>query len=522
MFKDFHPEWDRRAVLTGIGAAVTHGAISSAQAKSPEAGNIPAQTQASGPPASSDAAARGVAGAQDVILRISRKVWETPELSLQEQKSHQLHINELESAGFRIVSRGTSGVPTAFVAEWSRGSGGPVIGFLTEYDALPGLGNAAEPRRTPGPTGAEVGHGCGHNMLGAGCTGGAMVLRGMMEAANVAGTVRVYGCAAEETEGAKVYMARDGLFADMDAALAWHPAPFAGAGVVRLTALNKIKVSFRGRTAHAGNTPWEGRSALKAAELFGMGVQMMREHLEPSARIHYIYESAGVAPNIIPDFAQILIVYRDTDRTKVDASTRWLRQVADGAAMMTQTEADFDQFHGVHDLLPNEPLARHLLRHIEAIPLEWTSDEQNFARACQREMMVAEDGMSLRALPFLNDIAAGASTDVGDVSYQVPCGLFAWPTFPQHIGLHTWPVTACGGMSIGDKASLNTARILAGAGYDLMTDASLRQAAKADFAQRRGAAPFVSPLPPDRRQPLGLGKFVKTGDDEIFADIRRG
>lgn len=520
MTREFLPEWDRRAVLTGVGAAITHGAITSAQAKSPETGNILVQTQP-GPPASSVAAARGVAEATDVILHISRKVWETPELSLHEEKSHQIHIAELESAGFRSVSRGTSGIPTAFVAEWSRGSGGPVIGFLSEYDALPGLGNAAEPRRSPGPTGEAVGHGCGHNMLGAGCTGGAIVLKRMMEAANIDGTVRVYGCAAEETEGAKVYMARDGLFTDMDAALAWHPAPFAGAGVISLTAINQIKVSFRGRTAHAGNAPWEGRSALKAAEIFGMGVQMMREHLQPSSRLHYIYQSAGVAPNIIPDFAEILIVCRDSNRPKVDALTQWLRQIADGAALMTQTQAEFDQFHGVHDLLPNEPLARHLYRHIEATPLEWTANEQDFARACQRELQVAEDGLSVRALPFLNDIAAGASTDVGDVSYQVPCGVFAWPTMPQHIGLHTWPVTACGGMSIGDKASLNSARILAGAGFDLMTDASLRQAAKNDFAARRGTDPFVSPLPPERRRPLGLEKLVKTGDDEIFASIRR-
>jgi aminobenzoyl-glutamate utilization protein B len=315
-------------------------------------------------------------------------------------------------------------------------------------------------------------------------------------------------------------MARDNLFADVDAALAWHPAPFAGAGLVRLAAFNNIKIIFRGRTAHAGNAPWEGRSALKAAEMFGIGVQMMREHLLSTARVHYIYEAAGVAPNIIPDFAQVWIVCRDADRPKVEAVTQWLRQVADGAAMATQTEAEFELFHGAHDLLPNEPLARHLYRHIQAISLEWTTEEQAFARACQQEMKVKEDGLSLRSLPFLSDISAGASSDLGDVSHQIPCGVFAWPTFPMHIGLHTWPVTACGGMSIGDKASLNTARILAAAGFDLMTDAALRQAAKEDFRQRRGDAPFVSPLPPSRRHPLGLDKFfVKTGDDEIFADI---
>ena len=517
------PNLDRRTLLMAMGAGGALGVtapsipVQAEEQTSPDAPTAPASTSV---PPSSAIAARAAGDVRDAILRISREVWAVPELSLNEIKSHQVHIRELDGAGFRITSRATAGVPTAFIAEWSQGSGGPVVGYLPEYDALPGLGNAAEPRQTPGPTGAEVGHGCGHNMLGAGCTGGAIALKSMMEAARTSGTIRVYGCAAEEVEGAKVYMARDNLFADVDAALAWHPAPFAGAGVVRLAALDKIKVIFHGRTAHSGNSPWEGRSALKAAEMFGIGVQMMREHLLPTARVHYIYEAAGVAPNIIPDFAQIWIVCRDVDRAKVEAMTEWLRQIADGAAMATQTKAEFDLFFGAHDLLPNEPLARHLYRHIQAVSLEWTAEEQAFARACQREMKVNEDGMSPRPLPFLSDVSAGASTDVGDVSYQVPCGVFAWPTFPMHIGLHTWPVTACAGMSIGDKASLNTARILAAAGFDLMTDAALRLAAKDDFRRRRGDAPFVSPLPPARRQPLGLDKFfVKTGSEELFADI---
>lgn len=469
-----------------------------------------------GPPPSVAEAARAVEALRDPILRISREVWATPELSLAEEKSHVIHIRELEADGFRITSRATSGYPTAFIAEWSQGSGGPIVGLLPEYDALPGLGNLAEPRQAPVP-GDGVGHGCGHNMLGAGCTGAAMALRRMMLARGVRGTVRVYGCAAEEVEGVKVYMARDGYFDDLDAALAWHPAPYAGAGLVRLAAFNMIKVRFHGRTAHAGNAPWEGRSALKAAEMFGVGVQMMREHLTPSTRIHYVYEAAGVAPNVIPDFAQVWIVARDADRPGVIAVTDWLRRVADGAALATETRVEFELFFGSHDLLPNEPLARLLHAHIEAVPIDWTEAEQDFARACQREMGVAEDGMSPRPLPFLNELSAGGSTDVGDVSYKVPCGLFAWPTFPVHIGLHTWPVTACGGMSIGDKASLNTARVLAGAGYDLMTDPALRAAARADFVARRGDAPFVSPLPADRTVPYGLDRrFIKTGDDELF------
>jgi len=509
---------DRRALLTAAGAGALVAAASPGMALAANSGGEGDAPQ--GPPPSSAAAAQAVEQVKEPILRISREVWHTPELSLNEIVSHQIHIRELEAAGFTITSRGTSGVPTAFVAEWKQGTGGALVGYLPEYDALPGLGNAAEPRQTPGPTGAEVGHGCGHNMLGAGCTGAAFALKQMMQSAGTPGTIRVYGCAAEEVEGAKVYMARDNLFADLDAALAWHPAPLAGTGIVRLAAVDMIKVKFHGRTAHAGNSPWDGRSALKAAEMFGVGVQMMREHLQSTTRIHYIYEAAGQAPNIIPDFAQVWIVVRDIDRPKLGLITGWVKEVAEGVAMATQTRAELDLFFGMHDLLPNEPLARHLLRHIEAVPLEWTAEEQDFAKTCQREMKLPETGMAPQPLPFLTDANAGGSTDVGDVSYQAPTGIFAWPTMPLGVSLHTWPVTACAGMSIGDKGSLNTARIMAAAGYDLMTDAELRKAARADFEKRRGDAPFVSPLLPERKQPLGLDRFfIKTGEDEQFADL---
>jgi aminobenzoyl-glutamate utilization protein B len=341
-----------------------------------------------------------------------------------------------------------------------------------------------------------------------------------MEVGGTPGTIRVYGCAAEETEGAKVYMVRDGLFDDVDAAFSWHPAPFSGTGLVRLTANNQIRVIFRGRTAHAGNTPWEGRSALKAAELFSIGIQMMREHILPSARIHFVYEAAGVAPNVVPDFAQVWIYFRDLKRSDVEAMTDWARQVADGVAMATQTKAEFVLYFGVYDLLPNEPLADLLYKHLKTVPLEWTAEEQDFARTCQKAMGLPEKGMATQLLPFLRDISAGGSTDVGDISYKVPVGQIGWATLPLGVSLHTWAVTACGGMSIGDKGSLNAAKILAGAGYEIMTDSALREAAKADLKKRLGDTKYVSPLPPDRKQPFGLPKhIVKTGGDDFVAPM---
>ncbi len=514
---------NRRAVLAtgaigGAAAALTSSNIVLAQAA--PVSTAPA-TVSIAPPASSAVALQAVNQSRDAILRISREVWANPELSLHEEKSSAIHIRELKAAGFTITSTGTSGTPTAFIAEWKQGTGGPIIGYLPEYDALPGLGNAAEPRQTPGTTGAAVGHGCGHNMLGAGCTGGAIALKLMMQRANTAGTIRVYGCASEEAQGVKVYMARDGLFDDCDACLAWHPAPVAATGAVKTAAGNAMKIIFRGRTAHAGNSPWDGRSALKAAELFGHGINLMREHILPTARLHYIYENAGVAPNIVPDFAQLWMSIRDADREKVNAMTEWARQVAEGAALATQTKAEFEVYFGMYDLLPNDALIAHMHRHMLATPIEWTSDEQSFARACQKEMKLPEAGLATRVMPIIGDMTTGASTDVGDISYLTPVGIFGWPTLPLGVSLHTWPVTACGGMSIGDKGSLSTARILAGAGFDLMTDPALRKAAKDDLIRRKGKTVFVSPLPPSQKQPRGIpAHLLKTGDDDTFSGVK--
>jgi aminobenzoyl-glutamate utilization protein B len=393
---------DRRDFMmaTIAGAGALTGAMSTLLA----ATGAHAQTAAGEAPASAAAAKSAVEASREAILRMSREVWQLAEISLAEVESMKVHVRELEAAGFTIVSTGTAGLPTAFVAEWTQGSGGPVVAYLPEYDALPSLGNAAEPRQTPGPQSA--GHGCGHNMIGAGCTGAALALKTMMEADGTAGTIRVYGCAAEETEGAKVYMVRAGLFDDVDAALAFHPAPFAATGMVRMNATNNIKVMFYGQTAHAGNSPWEGRSALKAAELFGAGVQNMREHILPTARLHYIYESAGAAPNVVPDFAQLWMTIRDADRPKVVAMTDWLKEIAQGAALMTQTRAEVDLFFGMYDLLPNRPMVELTYRHLLAHPPVWTEAEQEFARACQREMGVPEAGMATSVLPILEGIQA--------------------------------------------------------------------------------------------------------------------
>jgi aminobenzoyl-glutamate utilization protein B len=304
--------------------------------------------------------AEALQASQPATERICSEVWALAELSFEEHASARVHMRELESAGFTIVRAGTSGLPTAFVAEWHQGESGPKVGFLPEYDALPGLANAAVPRPEPPGDGKRNGHGCGHNMLGAALTGAAIATRHQMQAAGVPGTLRVYGCAAEEVEGAKVFMARDGLFEDLDAALHWHPGPHAGVLNVRLAAVQSLELQFRGRSAHAGMEPWSGRSALHALEIAAHGVNAMREHLEPTARVHYVFPDAGQATNVVPDHTRMSISVRDVDRARVEATSEWVHQIAAGAAMATQTTVAVDPHFGMCELLPNSPLAERM------------------------------------------------------------------------------------------------------------------------------------------------------------------
>ena len=437
-----------------------------------------------------------------VIERISTEVWDLAELSLDEVRSAAVHVRELEAAGF-TVETGTAGIETAFLAERSFGDG-PVVGFLSEYDALPGLGNAAVPRQEPRADGNTNGHGCGHNLLGAALTGAAIAAANVLEARGIGGAVRVYGCAAEESEGAKVYMARDGLFDGVDACLHWHPWSIAAVMNMRLAAVNTVRIAFHGKTAHAGMEPWSGRSALDGLELTAHALNLMREHVEPTARIHYIYEAGGEAPNVVPDYARMLLLLRDVDRAHVVETTEWVRQIAEGGALATQTTSEVDVFFGVHDLLPNAPLAERMQAHLDDVGApDWTAEEQAFARECQANMEVPQLGLATDVVPLQPEAAIGGSSDVADVSWSAPTMGVVMPTAPLGVSMHTWPVTACGGTSIGLKGALGAAQVLALTALDVATDAELRSAARADFERRTEGFEYVSPIPPEQRGPRG-------------------
>jgi len=255
--------------------------------------------------------------AQPVIEEVAQKLWDISEVSLLELKSSDYLKGVLKENGFKITSEGTAGVPTAFIAEY--GTGTPILGIMLEYDALPGLGNEAVPEKQARKDGITAGHGCGHNLIGAGALGAALALKDYISSKGIAGTLRVYGGAAEETEGAKIYMAREGLFDDLDAMLHTHPLDVASVMSIRTSAQSQMYIEFTGKTAHAGQTPWMGRSALDGVELFLHGVNNMREHVHPTARIHYIIVNGGLAPNIVPEKASVKLTFREENRAAVEA-----------------------------------------------------------------------------------------------------------------------------------------------------------------------------------------------------------
>jgi aminobenzoyl-glutamate utilization protein B len=457
------------------------------------------------------------------VEEIAKKLWDLSEVSLLEIKSSAYLKDLLKDNGFTITSEKTAGVPTAFIAEY--GSGEPKLGILLEYDALPDLGNEAVPEKQPRKDGVTAGHGCGHNLIGAGAMGAALAIKQMMEENRIPGTLRVYGAAAEESEGAKVFMARAGLFDDLDAMLHWHPMDFAGVANVRMAAATHMYIGFTGKTAHAGMYPWMGRSALDAAEIFLHSVNMMREHVEPTARIHYIIKDGGKAVNVVPDSAVVLLSYRDVDRERVNEGVAWIKDIAKGAGLATQTESLAIDYFGLHDLLPNSPLADRMQKHLNTVGLpEYTSEEQSFATTLQEAAGLKPTGMTRQIRPIPNEPTRGGFTDVGDVSYLTPTMGIAVSAVPQGIALHTWMATASHGTSIGFKGAVIASKVLALTGVDVLTDAELRKQAKADFDERTDGYTYKSPIPDIIKEPSGLPEDMRSYGtrDQLKATILKG
>jgi aminobenzoyl-glutamate utilization protein B len=441
---------------------------------------------------------------RDELVELADRVWEYAETALEETRSAALLADYLEGRGF-AVERGIAGMPTAFVASY--GEGPPVIGVLGEYDALPGISQRAVPERAPLTEGAP-GHGCGHNLLGVGALGAALAAKELIARGELAGTVRYYGTPAEEREGGKVYMARDGLFDDLAAAITWHPDQMLGVNTRGSQAVLDLEVLFTGRASHAAFDPWNGRSAVDAAELFTHGINLMREHVRPTVRMHYVVTDAGDVPNVVPEHARVWLWLRDSKMTSVEELLARVRKIAEGAALATETEGEVAVQSGSWEMLANKAGARRLHGNLEWLPpLEFSAEDEEFARALQAAAGVDPVGLKTELAPFLESPGPpeGGSTDVADVSWLVPTFELWVTTAPDLVAWHAWPVVASSRTPIGHQGMLYAARALAATLVDLFRDEALLAAMHAELDEARGATrwkPWVPEGPPPVPAPV--------------------
>jgi aminobenzoyl-glutamate utilization protein B len=452
------------------------------------------------------------------IIEISDKAWEYAEVGLLEYKTSKLLADEIERHGFE-VERGVAGMPTAFVATW--GSGKPVVGVLGELDALVGLSQKPVPYKEPVEEGAP-GHGCGHNIHGTGGMAGAVAIKTAMEDKDIPGTVKFYGCPAEETLVGKVWLVRDGFFDGVDAVLSHHPGSANTAGVGSSNAMNSVKFHFHGRTAHAAGDPENGISALDAVELMSNGVNFMREHIIEKARVHYVTEVGGGQPNVVPAYARTWFYVRAPEREQVEYIYDWVLEIADGADKMARTTHDVEFLTGCYNKLPSFTLSELVVSNMREIgaPVH-TEEELEFAKKLSESIPPESKKESLRkserpgwegmldelfderVLDAWNEGKVGAgSTDVSDVSWVTPTMEFSTTTWTLGTPGHSWQVVAQGGMSIGHKSLIFASKVIAASGLDLLTKPDLLRMVREEWKEQLGGRVYKPPIPVDLKPPL--------------------
>jgi len=454
------------------------------------------------------------------FIEVSDRIWEYAELGLVEFKSAELHAETLEGHGFK-VDRGVAGMPSAFVASWGKGK--PVIGFMGEYDALPGISNKAVPYREwlvmDGP-----GHGCGHNVHGTSGFMAAIATRYVMEEETLPGTVKCFGSPAEENYDGKAYMVRAGSFKGVDACLSHHPSSMNVAGLSSSNAVNSVKYEFYGKTAHAAGSPEQGRSALDAVELMNIGVNFLREHVIQDARIHYVIEQGGGQPNVVPDYARSWYYIRAPERAQVDSIYRRINKIAEGAAMMTETELKIDLIAAIYNKIPSRTLSELVTANMRLVGAPgWTKEELGFASEIAKTLEKQNKINSLRKnkvpnwkryvdVDLMTDILdawnegeiSHGSTDVSDVSWQCPTMEFSTACNVLGAPGHDWRFTAVSGMSIGHKSLVFAAKTMAASALDLYTKPEVLEKAKDEHTERLAGRKYTSPIPPEVEPPLEI------------------
>ena len=431
------------------------------------------------------------------LIKTSDAIWEAAETALLEFKSSKILIDHAKRNGFH-VEEGVAGIKTAFTASY--GSGRPIIGILGEFDANAGISQKRKPvkeARIPG----GAGHGCGHNLFGTASLGAAIAIKEQIEKGNIQGTVIFYGTPAEETIFAKVWMVREGLFDKLDVCMDWHPGDEIQAGTQSTKALVDFRVKFRGNSAHASSDPWNGNSAADAMELYTTGLNYYREHIEPTARIHYQIEKAGDVVNVVPDYAQIWTRLRQNDRAGVDLLYERALDIAKGAALMTGTTYETKLISGIYEIQVNRTGAAILQKNLETLgEITYSDSELNYANTILKETGKPQNGIDGKIYPLKPTLPAqGGSTDVGDVSQVVPTISLGVTTAASGGPWHSWAVVACTGMSIGHKGMIYAAKALSMTMADLYKNPSLISDVKEDYLKNKRYDkydPRILPGPP--------------------------
>jgi aminobenzoyl-glutamate utilization protein B len=461
---------------------------------------------------------RHVDAAKDRMIALADRVWGMPEVCYTEHRSVAEHVAELRHQGFRIAEN-LAGIPTAVMGE--AGEGGPVIAFLGEYDALPGLSQEADvAEQRPVEPGGH-GHGCGHNLLGSAALLAATAMKDWLAANKIPGRVRYYGCPAEEGGTAKAFMVRAGAFDDADIAITWHPHYFWEVTPPLSLANTRVDFSFTGRASHAAASPELGRSALDAVELMNVGCNYLREHMPSDARLHYaIIDGGGMAPNVVQAQAKVRYSIRARDLTGMRELLDRVRKVAEGAALMTETTMRMEILSAMSNLLGNTPLERAMHGVMEELgPPHFDEADHDFAKAIRATLTDKDISSAWRAIGMDDTDAALAgfttptdterkpmigSTDVGDVSWVVPTVQAHAPTFAIGTPFHSWQMVAQGKAAAAHKAMVQVAKAMAATGAAALRNPALIAEAKADLAKRTARTPYECPIPEDVTPPLRM------------------
>ena len=446
-------------------------------------------------------AIRTIEAEKENLIALAHKMWVEPETAYNEVKAAQWTAEVLKDYGFEVET-GAYNLPTCVVGRW--GSGHPVIGFLGELDALPGMSQKLSTEKDPIVAGG-AGQGCGHNLLNVSALAAVVGLKAELEEKKLPGTVVFYGCPAEEVLTGKVFMAREGAFTDLDACFAWHGDSVNRVMTGKHTGLNSAIFHFKGRTAHAGGDPHNGRSALDADEIMSVGANYLREHVTSDVRIHYVYKEAGTAPNIVPDKASVWYYVRAFNREAIEDTYDRLVKVAEGAAHMTETELEIEFLGGCYNTQPNMYMAGMTYEIMKEVELpQYTEEELAFADALNKnspnyQAVLAsgklEKGPIFEGMSSFQTTDNYGSTDVGDVQYIVPCVQVRTACWNQAAPGHSWQITACSDMGIGFKGMLYGAKVMAAAAMAMYEDPTHIEKAKAEFDEKMKVKPYKCPIP---------------------------